>query len=85
MSKLEIKLVKDGMHALLNSQGASDACQSLANDLAGRCGADYAAAAPHRTGQRVAVNVYPASKEAAQDNADNDTLRRTVQSMEIVI
>lgn len=73
------------MRTLLNSQAVADVCTTLASNLAGRCGADYEAAAPHKTGQRVAVNVYPASKEASEDNIENDTLRRTVQSMEIVI
>ena len=85
MSKPKIVLKREGLKALLNCQGASDACETVAHDLAGRCGADYQAAAPHKTGQRVAVNVYPASREASSDNIKNDTLRRTVQSMEIVI
>ena len=85
MSKPEIKLNRSGIYALLNSKGASDACETLAKQVAARCGADYAAAQPHKTGQRVTVNVYPNSDEAAADNAENDTLRRTVQSMEIVL
>lgn len=85
MSKLSITLNRSGLYALLNCKGASDACEALAGQLAGRCGTDYAAAGPHKTGQRVAVNVYPASREAAADNIQNDTLRRSVQSMEIVI
>lgn len=73
------------MHALLNSQGAAEACAALASALAGRCGAGYGASEPRHTGQRVAVNVYPDSKEAGEDNAANDTLRRSAQSMEIVL
>ena len=83
--KPEIVLNREGVKALLNSQAAADVCTTLANELAGRCGADYAVAEPHKTGQRVAVNVYPGSKEAARDNAKNDTLRRAAQSMEILL
>ena len=85
MSKLRIKLNSKGIYALLNSKAASDVCEALAKQVAARCGPDYKTAQPHKTGQRVAVNVYPASSEAADDNVKNDTLRRTVQSMEIVI
>ena len=82
---LEIKLLHDGMKALLNSQAAADCCSEQARLLAGRAGPDYAAAAPHKTGQRVAVNVFPNSAEAARENGENDTLRRTAQSMEILL
>ena len=85
MSKLKIELNREGVRALLNSEAAAAACKALASELAMRCGADYAAAPPHKTGQRVAVNVYPASRDAAEDNMENDTLRRAAQSMEILL
>ena len=82
---VKIELNRSGVSALLNSKGAEKACAALASQLASSCGPEYAAAAPHRTGQRTAVNVYPASADAAWENIRNDTLRRSVQSMEIVI
>ena len=81
----KLKLVKKGVHALLNSQAAADVCNRQAQAVAARCGDGWAVAAPHKTGQRVAVNVYPATREAARDNAANDTARRAVQSMEILL
>lgn len=85
MSELKIKLVRSGMKALLNSQGAAETCLDLAMDVAGRTGELYAVTEPRHSGQRVFVNVYPASKEASDDNVENDTLRRTVQGMEILL
>lgn len=80
-----LKLVSSGIRKLLNSQELAEACTRAAGEVAARCGDDWAVAEPHHTGQRVAVNVYPASKAAARDNAKNDTARRAVQSMEILL
>ena len=81
----KIKLISGGVRALLNSPELEAVCVQKAGELAARCGDDWAVADPHHTGQRVAVNVYPASKAAARDNAKNDTARRAVQSMEILL
>lgn len=81
----KLKLVKQGVKALLNSPEVAAACVTVANAVAARCGDDWAVAEPHKTGQRVAVNVYPATKAAAEENAENDTARRAVQSMEVLL
>lgn len=83
--KSHLKLVSSGIRKLLNSQELADECTRVAGEVAARCGDDWAVAPPHHTGQRVAVNVYPDSKAAARDNAKNDTARRAVQSMEILL
>ena len=81
----KVKLISGGVRALLKSPEVENICVTKANELAARCGEDWAVAEPHDTGQRVAVNVYPASAAAARDNAKNDTARRAVQSMEILL
>ena len=84
MSDVKITLLRSGIFALLNSQGAAEACVDVAAELAARCEEEYAVTAPRHSGQRAFVNVYPASKEASDDNVANDTLRRMVQGMEIL-
>ena len=82
---LKVKLVRSGVKALLNSEAVAQVCTELAGEVADRCGPDWEAAPPHKTGQRVAVNVYPTTREAARENSESDTARRTVQSMEILL
>lgn len=74
----KLKLNRAGVRQLLNSPEISAEVERLAAQTAQRAGAGYEAAAPHKTGQRVAVNVFPASREAALDNLDNDTLLKVV-------
>lgn len=85
MSRNKVQLVRSGVHALLNSQEVAGCCSAVAAEVAGNCGPNWAVAAPHKTGQRVAVNVYPTSRTAARENEENDTARRAVQSMEILL
>lgn len=63
-----------GVGELLKSQWAANTCTEVARGIADRAGEGYEVAPPHSTGQRVAVNVYAATKEAARDNLDNNTL-----------
>ncbi len=74
----KLMLNRAGIRALLNSPEISAEIERLAAQTAQQAGAGYEAAAPHKTGQRVAVNVYPATREAALDNLDNDTLLKVV-------
>lgn len=74
----KLKINRAGIRALLNSPEISAEVERLAAETAQRAGTGYEAAAPHKTGQRVAVNVYPATREAALDNLDNDTLLKVV-------
>jgi hypothetical protein len=58
-------------------------CLDVAGDVAGTAeqisGVEgYTVAEPHKTKQRVIVNVYPGTREAAYDNAVNDTLLKVV-------
>ncbi len=76
MGKVKIKLLKDGVHELLNSEWAERCVTEVGYQVVGRAGDGYAVAEPHHTGQRCAVNVYAASKEAKRD--DNNTLLRAL-------
>lgn len=73
---VRIELDHAGIKALLNSNEVRDCIEEKAREIAGRCGSGYAAADPHHTGERIAVNIYPATAEARQDNYDNNTLKR---------
>lgn len=76
--KVEVKINYAGVGELLNSQWAADCCAEVAQQVAERAGDGYVVAAPHSTGQRVAVNVYAETKEAAKDNYENNTLLKAV-------
>lgn len=78
MSLKKLTLNKEGVKALLNSEEISAACVEVAQQVQSRAGNDYSIAPPHQTGQRVAVNIYPGTKEAAEDNYENNTLLRAL-------
>lgn len=78
MSKVKIELNQAGLKELLNCQEVEAYCVQIANDVAMRAGEGYAAASPHKTGQRVAVNVYAESEDARTDNLKNNTLLKAV-------
>lgn len=80
---MKVKLIRSGVHALLNSDEVADTCTELAGQMVTRCGPGWVAGEPHKTGQRVAVNVYPETAEAADDSAD--TAHNAVNSMEILL
>lgn len=73
-----LKLVRSGVRELLNSKEIADHISGIARDKARQAGDGYAAAEPHKTGQRVAVNVYPETAAARRDNLENNTLLKVV-------
>ncbi len=80
MSKVKIKLNRKGVKELLNCKEIEEYCEQIANNIATRAGEGYAAGKPHHTGQRVAVNVYAKSREAKEDNLNNNTLQKAVRA-----
>lgn len=70
--------MRRGVKKLLNCEDVSKELVHQAYRVANAAGPGYNVAAPHKTGQRVAVNVYPATREAAIDNLENDTLLKAV-------
>lgn len=77
-AKPKVVLDRAGVHALLNCDEVAAKCSQIAREVAAKAGDGYEVAPPHKTGQRVAVNVYPATKEAAKDNYENNTLLRAL-------
>lgn len=78
MSDVRIELNDAGIRNLLNSSEIQSVVTAKAQEIAKRAGDGYEAAQPHHTGQRVAVNVYPATLEAARDNYNNNTLEKSL-------
>ena len=76
--KTKVVLNRAGVGALLNSDEVAACVTESARGVQQKAGPDYEVAAPHKTGQRVAVNVYPGSEEAARDNYENNTLLRAI-------
>ena len=78
MSLKKFKLDRRGVRELLNCEEMAQLIEETAQDVAQRCGEGYEASPAHRTGQRVASNVYPATKEAFYDNLEHNTLRKAI-------
>lgn len=76
-ANVRIKLIDSGVKALLRSPEISTAVTMIAGQVAGRAGSGYMINV-HDSGQRTIANVYPASKEAAMDNAKNNTLLKSL-------
>lgn len=76
MASVKITLNSAGIRNLLNSDEVKDIIEEKAEEVTDRCGSGYEHANPHYTGQRVAVNIYPATSEAINDNYNNNTLKR---------
>jgi len=73
---VKITLNDAGIRNLLRSTEIRNNVTEKASEIARRCGEGYEAADPHDTGQRTAVNIYPATSQARQDNYDNNTLKK---------
>ncbi len=78
-SSVEIRLNSEGVQELLKSDEMQALLSELASSKAGRAGGGYEYTV--KVGQRRAyANIYPASKEAYQDNPDNNTLEKVIRS-----
>lgn len=63
---------------MLNCKEMESIIVNHAARVANNAGEGYTAAQPHYTGQRVAINVYPKTREAAVDNLNNNTLLKAL-------
>jgi hypothetical protein len=75
--KVTIKLKSAGIRELLKSPGIANECMSAAQSVRQRAGDGYEVQSrnyPERTGAAVVA----ATKEAIQDNLDNNTLLRAL-------
>lgn len=79
MTNVEIKLNSEGVQELLKSDEMQVLLSELASSKVGQAGGGYEYSV--KVGQRRAyANIYPASKEAYQDNLDNNTLEKVIRS-----
>lgn len=78
MASVRIKLKRKGIRELLNSEPMAELVREHGQTVASRSGDGYEAAPVHKTGQRVAVNVYAGTKEAYYDNLENNTLLKAI-------
>lgn len=77
MAKVVVKLNTKGIGELLRSQWAANCCNEVANQVAQRAGEGYEVR-QHVSDQRAIVNVYAETREARQDNLDNNTLLKAI-------
>lgn len=76
MSKIKIKLNDAGVQELLK-EGIAPVIKERADEIVARCGAGYTS--DFYVGQtRCNAMIYPEDAEAYQDNAENDTILRSL-------
>lgn len=75
MKKMDFQLDRGGVRRLLNMTEMTDVLRDAAEIIRGRCGEGYAVTTG-RAGNRASALVYPETREAAIDNAENNTLLR---------
>lgn len=73
MAKVEIKLNSASIGNLLRGPEVSEMMSSMARTVAGNCGEGYGHR-EHDSGQRIISNIYPETKEAYQENLQNNTM-----------
>lgn len=76
---LKFILNKDGVRELLKSGEMADVISGYANKKAQQAGEGYSSAV-HAGQNRVYANVYPDTKEARNDNLENNTLEKVIRS-----
>ena len=77
MSKFELKLNDEGIQALLKGPEMQGILADIGRQRASAAGTGYESSV-HVFQKRAAVNIYPATYEAAQDNYENNTLIKVV-------
>ena len=78
MSKVKIELNRAGVGQILKGPEMQKVLESAAAGIVSRAGRGYAYRS-HNTGERVIVNVYPETAEAARDNVNNNTLLKAMR------
>ena len=80
MSKVEIKINLPGINKIMKSEGIQSKLSQAAKAVANIAGPEYAAEDPRAIRWIGVVNVHPASKNAAHDNFENNTLLKALQA-----
>jgi len=78
MSKVRIELDDAGVQAILKGPEMQEILKEYGQQKATQAGDGYNYAV-HVHQKRAVANIYPDSKEAAQDNYDNNTLLKVVR------
>ena len=80
MANVKFELDLKGLNEVMKSSEMQNALMEAGQAVASAAGSDYEAEV--HTASFVAIsNVYPASKDAAKDNYDNNTLLKAAQSV----
>lgn len=79
MSKVKFELNRAGVRELMQSQEALAICKSYAESISSRVGDGYEVST-HIGKTRANASVYAASKEAREDNYENNTLLKALGS-----
>lgn len=74
---MRIELNSEGIRQLLRSAEISGIVQEVASDSQKRCGDGYDTDT-HVTPSRVVASVFTATRDAKQDNIENNTLLKAV-------
>lgn len=80
MANVKIELNRKGVAQLLQGAETRDMVQRIGNEVAQRAGTGYSART-HNSGQRQICNVYPDTREARQDNLENNTLIKAMGNL----
>ncbi len=78
MSKITVKLNRNGVRQLLKSHEMKIAVGDIAQNIAARAGEGYESDIKYM-GTRVIASAYTADERAMKDNKKNDTLRKAVK------
>lgn len=78
MAITKFKLNYEGVGELLRSKEVQDVCAEMAQEVADRAGDGYEVVKKGTGKKRVYVDVAAVTKEAKQDNYDNNTLLKAL-------
>lgn len=78
MAKVQFTLDSKGINAMLRGAEMQNLLRQKGQEIAGRAGTGYGYSL-RDTGQRAAVSVQTRSKQAEQDNAENNTLLKAMR------
>ena len=76
--KVRFELDINGLNTLMKSEGMQKYLQEAAGQVSNKAGAGYGSAVDIASYEAIA-KVYPYSQKAKTDNADNNTLLRSLQ------
>lgn len=79
MSKFKFELNQAGVQELMKSPEMKSILEEASSKKAAQAGAGYSSEV-HAGQKRLYANIFPATKEAAHDNYENNTLEKVIRS-----